>query len=101
MHDFNKNRLPTCLSWLFQRTENVHNRLTRLSSTRELRTQKFNASTYGLSSLRCTGTKALNSLKNDALFNNVINKSTLSAYFQIRPLSLTKQLGITNIIVCH
>ena len=101
MHDFNKNRLPTCLNWLFQRTENVRNQLTRLLSTRELRTQKFNASTNGLSSLCYTGTKAFNSLKNEALFNNVINKSTLSAYFQIRPLSLTKQLGITNIIVCH
>ena len=74
MYDFDKNRL-------FQRTENVHNRLTRLSLTRGLHTQRFNTSTYGLSALRYTGTKALNSLKNDALLNNVTNKKHLKRLF--------------------
>ena len=81
MHDFDKNRLPTGLNWLFQRTENVHNRLTRLSLARGLHAQRFNTSTYGLSSLRYTGTKALNSLKNDALLNNVTNKKHLKRLF--------------------
>ena len=81
MHDFDSNRLPTSLNWLFQRTENVHNRLTRLSLARGLHTQRFNTSTYGLSSLRYTGTKALNSLKNDALLNNVTNKKHLKRLF--------------------
>ena len=73
MHDFEKNRLPTGLNWLFQRTENVHNRLTCLSFARGIHTQRFNTSTYGPSSLRYTGTKAFNSLENDALLNNVTN----------------------------
>ena len=63
MHDFDMNRLPSGSNWLFQRVGNVHNRLTRLSSTRGLHTQKFNTTTNGLSSLRYTGTKALNALK--------------------------------------
>ena len=29
MHDFDMNRLPSGLNWLFQRVENVHNRTTR------------------------------------------------------------------------
>lgn len=81
MHDFDKNQLPTDLNWLFQRIENVHNRLTRLSSARGLHTQKFNTSTYRLSSLRYTGTKAFNTLKNDPLFNNVTNKKHLKRLF--------------------
>ena len=102
VQNFDKNRLPTGLNWLFQRTENVHNRLTRFSSARGLHIQKFNTSTYDrLSSLRHTGTKGLNSLKNDAVLNNATNKNTLSAYFQTRPLCLTKQLGITNIVLCY
>ena len=75
MHNFEMNRLPTGLNWLFQRVENVHNRLT--SSARELHSQKFISTTYGLRSLRYTGTKALNTLKNVPLFNNVINKTHL------------------------
>ena len=88
MYDFNKNRLPTGLNWLFPRTENVHDRLTRLSSARGLHAQRFNTSTYRLSSLRYAGTKALNSLKNDAIIYQI--KSTLSAFFRIRRLRLTK-----------
>ena len=75
------NRLPTGLKWLFQRAENVHNRLTRLSSARGLYSQKFNTTTYGLSSLRYTGTKALNALKNDPHFKNVTNKKHLKRIF--------------------
>ena len=81
MHDFDKNRLPTGLNWLFQRTENVHNRLTLPSFARGLHAQRFNTSTYGLSSLRYTGTKALNSLKNDPLLNNVTSKKHLKHLF--------------------
>ena len=78
MHDFDTNRLPSGLNWLFQRIEKMHNRTTRLSSARGLHTQKF---TYGLSSLRYTGTKALNALKNDPLFTNVTNKKHLKRTF--------------------
>ena len=81
MHDFDKNRLPTSLNWLFQRTENGYDRFTRRSLARRLHTQRFNTSTYGLSSLRYTGTKALTSLKNGALLNNVTNKKHLKRLF--------------------
>ena len=84
MHDFEMNRLPTRLNWLFQRVENVHNRLTRLSSARGHHSQKFNTTTYGLSSLRYTGTKALNALKNDLLFKNVTNKKQLKCIFSTK-----------------
>ena len=52
----------------------MHNRLNRLASAKGFRTQKFNTATHGLSSLRYTGTKALNSLKNAPPFNDVTNK---------------------------
>ena len=81
MHDFEKNQLPNGLNWLFQRIGNVHNRLTRLSSARGLHTQKFNTTTHGLSSLRYSGTKALNCLKSDPVFNNMINKRHLRRIF--------------------
>ena len=55
----------------------MHNRLTRLSLARGLHKQIFNTSTYGLSALRYAGTKALKSLNNDALLNNVTNKKHL------------------------
>ena len=91
MHDFEKNQLPNGLNWLFQRIGNVHNRLTRLSSARGLHTQKFNTTPHGLSSLRYSGTKALNCLKSDPAFNKMINKDTYGAYFQIWRLSLTEK----------
>ena len=47
----------------------------RLTRAKGLHAQKFNTATHGLSSLRYTGTKALNSLKNDPVFNNVTDKS--------------------------
>ena len=81
MHDFEKNQLPNGLNWLFQRIGYVHNRLTRLSSARGLDTQKFNTTTPGLSSLRYSGTKALNCLKSDPVFNNMINKRHLRNIF--------------------
>ena len=81
MHDFEKNQLPNGLNWLFQRIGNVHNRLTHLSSARGLHTQKFNTTTHGLSSLRYSGTKALNCLKSDPVFNNMINKRHLRRIF--------------------
>ena len=81
MHDFEKNQFPTGLNWLFQRIENVHNRLIRLSSARGVHTQKFNTTTHGLSSLRYSGTKALNCLKSDFVFNNMINKRHLRGIF--------------------
>ena len=59
----------------------MHNRQTRLSSAKELHSQKFNTTTYGLSSLRYPGTKALNTLKNDPLFNNETNKKYLKRLF--------------------
>ena len=77
MHDFEKNQLPNG----FQRIGNVHNRLARLSSARGLHTQKLNTTTHGLSTLRYTGTKALNGVKNDPVFNNMINKRHLRRIF--------------------
>ena len=77
MHDFEKNQLPNG----FQRIGNVHNRLTRLSSARGLHTQKLNTTTHGLSTLRYTGTKALNGVKSDPVFNNMINKRHLRRIF--------------------
>ena len=81
MHDIEKNQLPNGLNWLFQRIGNVHNRLTRLSSARGLHTQKFNTTSHGLSSLRYSGTKALNCLKSDPAFNKMINKRHLWRIF--------------------
>ena len=86
MHGFDKNRLPTGLNWLFQRTENVHNRFTRLSLARGLHKQILNTSTYGLSALRYTANTALNSLNNDALLNNVTNKKHLKCLFSDQAL---------------
>ena len=64
----------------------MHNRLTRLSLARGLHKQIFNTSTYGLSGLQYTGTKALNSLNNDALLNNVTNKKHLKRLFSDQAL---------------
>lgn len=81
MHNFEMSRLPSGLNWLFQRVENVHNRLTRLSSARGRHTHKFDTTTYGLSSLRYSETKALNTLKNEPLFNNATSKKHLNRLF--------------------
>ena len=81
MHGFDMKRLPSGLNWLFQRVGNLHNRLSRLSSARGLHRENFDTTTYGLSSLRYTGTKALNALKNDPLFTNVTNKKHLKRTF--------------------
>ena len=81
MHDIEKNQLPTGLNWLFQGIGNMHNRLTRLSSARGLHVQKFNTTTHGLSSLRYIGTKTLNCLKNDPVFNNMTKKGHLRRIF--------------------
>ena len=64
----------------------MHNRLTRLSLARGIHTQRFNTSTYELSALRYTGTKAIKSLNNDALLNNVTNKKHIKRLFSDQAL---------------
>ena len=71
------NRLKLALSKSWKCAQSADSSL----FTKGLYSQKFNTTTYGLSSLRYTGTKALNALKNDPLFKNVTNKKHLKRIF--------------------
>ena len=53
--------------------------------------QKFNTTAHGLTSLQFTGTKAFDCLKNDPVFNNMINKRHLRRNFQIWCLNPTEK----------